>query len=459
MGSLERVANGGRRMFLERWIYDQIGEGSDIKAFKLSRLRSVLDYVSKESPFYRHLFNANAIKPSGIRSSDDLAIVPFTTPDDLREKAYRFPCVSLSRVKRVFSLYTAGTSAAPKIVFFSQEDLDRITDYMGAAMKSVAESGRVSTQGFKVYILLPDGKPESQQKMLAKGVEKIGAVPILGNLAMTTEEQLERIEQSRPDVLFGPVSRVYRITQEGKDSHDLHELGIKILFITSEYVPLSMRRRLEDVWKGEVFTHYGMTEMGWAGGIESESHDGFYFNEADFLLEIVDPDTGVPLRNGEEGELVLTTLNRDTMPLIRYKTGDLGRLIEASRKPGAPRLQRLDSLIKRRHSLVRMSNGDAVYPGMLDDALYEIPNIISYQALLSGEKGKEQLILRVAVTQKWTEVEEDVTSALLGIPSIKNNVEAGLMNTPRVEVVDQAALRRPGRVKRLIADERPAGSS
>jgi len=215
-------------------------------------------------------------------------LLPFVTAKDLRDEPYRMLCVSLSGVQRVFTLYTGGTSGAPKKVFFSAADFDGITDYMGAAMRSVAVGGGIAEDAFKAYIILPDGKPESQQKSLARGVERVGGVPILGDLALGVDEQIERIAKSRPDILFGPVSRIYKMSLRARETADLKQLGVKVIFTTSEYMPPSMRQRLEDIWNAEVFTHYGMTEMGWAGGVECQAHEGFHFNEVDFLLEIID---------------------------------------------------------------------------------------------------------------------------------------------------------------------------
>lgn len=444
-------------MFLERWLYDQMREGLNLADLQLSRLRGTLDYVYKESAFYRDSFDRARVKPDDVHSLEDLAYFPFTTAEDLRDEPYRLLCISLSQVKRIFTLYSGGTSGTPKIVFFSQKDLERITDYMGAAVKSVAESGGVSTQEFKVYILLPDEKPESQQKTVAKGVEKVGGCLILGDLALNTEEQLERIEESQPDILLGPVSRIYRITQHAECN--LSRLGVKIVFITSEYVPASMRERLQDMWKAEVFTHYGMTEMGWAGGIECEAHNGLHFNEADLLLEVVDSATGVVLKNGEEGELVLTTLNREAMPLIRYRTGDLGRLMERDCECGASRLKRIGALIRRKDSLVKLASGAEIYPAMFDDALYGIPDIIDYQSSLIREGDKERLVFNVELTGKWATAEEEITKAVLNIPLIRNNVEVNLMTEPKIELMDQGMLKRKGRAKKLILDERLKGQT
>ena len=441
-------------MFLEHWIHDRIGAGLSIEDYQLVRLREALDYVYKKSAFYGDSFDKHEVKPDDICCLDDLPLLPFVRAQDLREKPHKFLCISLSKVKRVFTLYTGGTSGTPKMVFFSQKDLDRIADYMGAAVKSAAESGGIYQKDFRVYIILPNGKPESQQKMLARGLREVGAVPILGDLSLSTEEQIKCIKESKPDILFATPSRINRITQETKETHDLSKFGVKILFLTSEYVPSVIRERMQEIWKAEVFTHYGMTEMGWAGGIECQAHAGLHFNEMDFLLEVVDPATGVVLKNSEEGELVLTTLNREAMPLIRYRTGDLTRLLKGDDECGASHLRRIGTPIKKIDSLVKIGNGQEICPAMFDDALYSMPNIIDYQSLLLKEGDKERLALKVEVTGIWGKAQEEIAKAVFDIPLIRENIEAGSMKEPEIEIVAQGMLKRKGRSKKLIVDKR-----
>ena len=440
-------------MFIEQWIHQQIGGASNPEDFQLLKLEGILDYVYKSSPFYRDLFNEKGIKPANIRTLEDLALVPFTHPEKLREEPNKFLCVSLSKVKRIFTLYTGGTTGIPKQVFFSEKDLERITDYMGAAMKSVAEDGGISNPGFKVHILLPNGKPESQLKLLARGLEKVGATPILGDVSLDARSQIEAIKESKPDILFGSTSKIYRITQETKGDYDLNKLGVKIVFVTSEYVPASMRERLRDTWEAEIFTHFGMTEMGFAGGIECKAHDVYHFNEADFLLEVVDPETGAVLRNGEEGQLVLTTLNREAMPLIRYRTNDLCRITSGACGCGATRLKKIDKTIRRIESLVKLKVGEVIYPSIFEDILYRMPNIINYDVFLTHEGDKERIEVVVEVTAEWPKAREEVTEAVLSIPSIVRSIEADLMAKPEIQLREQGTMKRVGRVKKLIIEK------
>ena len=437
-------------MYLERWLLEQAGQG--LAALQLSRLKGTLEYVYRQSPFYRDAFDKAGVAPADLRSLADLARFPFTTAADLSREPYRFLCVSQSRVERVFTLYSGGTSGEPKLVFFSRPDLEAIAAYMGAAMKSVAESGGISGDGFRVYILLPDGKPQSQQRMLSKGVKTVAATPVAGDLSLNTEEQIKRIAEARPDILFGPVSRIHRMSLEASQASDLGRLGVRIVFITSEYVPPAMRQRLEGLWRAEVFTHYGMTEMGWAGGVECSAHHGLHFNEADLLLEVVDPDSGAVVAQGEEGELVLTTLNREAMPLVRYRTGDLGRLLAGSCTCGSTQLKRIGPLVRRKDALLPLPGGVQLHPSMLDDALFAVPDVLDYRASLEGEGDRLRLALQVELLRSGAAAA--LVEAVSGIAAVRACIEAGSMATPRVETVGRGMLPPRGRAKRVIADSR-----
>ena len=424
----------------------------DVEDFQLFRLRKILAYVSEKSTHYRDLFSTNGVEARDIQSCGDLARIPFTEPNDLVERPYKLLCVPLGGVARIFTHNTSGTTGAPKKVFFTENDIDIITDCMAAIMKTAVTCGGLDPCGHTVYILLPDGLPMSQGKLVARGVEKMGGSPVVGNITQGIEEQITLIEKARPAMLMGSASRIYHITQETRSSHDLAQIGVKILFITSEYVSAGMRRNLENWWNTEVFHHYGMTETGLASAIECQAHDGFHFNQADFLFEIVDPATGAILKDGEEGEVVFSMLRREGMPLIRYRTGDIARLIREPCECGAL-TPRIGKIARRTKSTVIIGTGQELYPSLLDDVLYEIPDLVDYRIFLSKDGDGDCLTCRVEVLVPGTGIKDRLVEALLTVPPIRKSVDARLLAEPRIELVELGSLRREGRAKqRIIID-------
>ena len=422
-------------IYLDRWIKDKIG--GEIKEYQLNSLKKTLSHASRKSVYYRNLADYD------IKDLNDLSKLPFTYPDDLKKEPYKLLCVPLGDVKRIFTLYTSGTTGTPKKVLFTQEDIGRITDYMGVISKTVAECAGLS-EGYTVVQLIPDGKPESQAKLSSQGATKVKAVPITVNPSLDSESIVKAIEEHKPDILFGTPSKIYRISQECKERHNLDRIGVKVLFLSSEYASEAMERKLRDIWGCEVYRYFGMTEMGFIGGADCQAHKGFHLNEMDFLIEVVNTETGEVMKAGM-GELVFTTLRREAMPLIRYKTGDLVELLPERCSCGTS-LKTIGRTIKRADGIEKLGNKEVSLIDF-DEALYTVPQLTDYQVAFSRDGEKDIVIVKAELTTKeW--VADKISEAIMSIPVIKENLKAGLLSEPEVELVD--LIKREGRAKKYI---------
>ncbi len=432
---------------LQQWVERKIknqGE-QDIQDYQLFGLRKVLHYAYRNSPFYRHLWDHNKIKPGQISSLSDLARVPLTEPQSLIKDPYGFLCLSLGEVARAFTLTTSGTTGAKKKAFYSHRDLEQISDFMAACISATQADGGA------VQILLPRRSPLGQADLLARGVHSLGRMPLLTGVTLNSEKQWQTIAEFKPSIVVGSVSRLYRLTQESCLLHSVEKMGVKAIIATSEYLSHSMRTRLEQVWGCQVREHYGLTEMGLAVAQECPAQDGFHVNEADLLVEVIDPETGRTLNQGEEGELVFTTLNREAMPLIRYRTHDLSRLIPGRCRCGAT-LKRIDKVTKRIESIIRLGEEDEIYPALFDEVLFQIPEVIDYQAILDKKGSQDCLVIKVEMMKGMS---REVEQAISSLAPIKRNLAAGRMAKPEVEIVAQGTLRKVSRAKKLILDRRP----
>jgi phenylacetate-CoA ligase len=456
-------------IFLEQWLHDTIRQRikkdpeyrqfigkdrleqvtrADINNYHLYKLRKVLSYVYKNSSFYKELLNNNGIKPDDIQSLADLAKIPFTNPSDLAQNPYRFVCVSLGDIARVVTFTTSGTTGPQKRVFCTEGDIERMTDFMGVGMRTVANSNDV------VQIILPSGSQNNQADLLARGVEKMGASSVKAGTSPGAEEQLNLVKQYKSTVLFAPTPRMYRITQELRGSHNLDKLGVKTLFVTSGYLSEPMRSHLQNTWNCDVHTHYGLTEMGLGVAVECHAHNGYHFNEVDLLLEVIDPHTGEVINDNREGELVFTTLSREGTPLVRYRTHDISRLITEPCPCGASTLLKFGKITRRLESVVKVGDGDEVYPSLFDELLYQIPQVVDYQVILSRANGKDSLNFVVEVTQIETDIEQKIKETLQGSSLMQRNISAKRMTEPNLELVGLGELRRSGRAKKMIVDNR-----
>jgi phenylacetate-coenzyme A ligase PaaK-like adenylate-forming protein len=323
-----------------------------------------------------------------------------------------------------------------------------MTNFMGAGIKCVASDGDL------VQILLPSARPNDQADLLAKGVRKMGGIPVIAGITPTPEEQLKIIEDSKSSILFTSIYYMNRITQETRYSHDLKKMGVKTLFVTSEYVAESARNQLSEIWDCDVCVHYGLTEMGLGVAVECGAHNGYHFNEADLILEIIDPETGSVVKDGEEGELVFTTLNREAMPLIRYRTGDVGKIISTPCECGAHTLKKIGKVNRRLAATVKIGNDDIIYPSMFDELIYSFPDIIDYQLTLGKKENKDVFIFKVEVVRENENIHRSITDELVSHPLIRKNIENNILAAPVVELIGQGTLTQMNRAKKLIIDER-----
>lgn len=423
---------------------------SHIEAYQFFELQRTLCRAVEHSSYYRDLFKKAGISPEDIHDPSSLHAVPLLAPEELAESPFRFLCLSLAEIARPYTFITSGTTGPQKRIFWTHGDIDRITDFMAAGMATVVDPGDV------VLILLPDGRPDSQADLLRKGCLKLGVGAIVADTNLRAEELLEIARDARAAVIFGYAGRILRLSMELQaKGHNLARNGIKYLFLAAEYVPECRRRLLENLWNCRVRTHYGLTEMGLGVAVECGAGGGYHFNEADLLLEVVNPKTGEPVEEGEEGELVFTTLNREAMPLIRYRTHDISRLIPGPCPCGSAALLRIDKVRKRLESILAVGDGDELYPALLDDVLFEVHGLMDYQVLVTRQDGRDCIEFRIEPVEKGWDLVPEVRNRLLSMPIIARNMASGKMVEPRVELLDPGALQSVSRAKKMILDRRP----
>ncbi|KUO40893.1 MAG: hypothetical protein APZ16_05615 [Candidatus Hadarchaeum yellowstonense] len=336
--------------FLEEWIHSVIGQelrrrsgcgefrdgdhhpeikGQDIKGYQLWKISEVVKYTGERSPFYRRLYQRAGISPGKVRSLDDFSKIPFTEPRDLIRRPNQFCCVPQSEIFRGFS--ADGTPDSLR-VFYTKDELDRIVASIAAALRMVGLK-----EGDVLQIMFPPEAEWGCDYLVSRAAESCGASAVVTGQGLL-EEQVQKMVEHRPTMLIGSNPYLYAITglAEGRN---LHRLGIKSIILSRgcSYFPFdeSIRREVQEVWGCRAYDQYGTMEMGLAVSMECPAQDGLHINEADLFVEVVDPETGEVLGAGEEGELVFTTLSRRCMPLVRYRSGDISRLIEGKCKCGA----------------------------------------------------------------------------------------------------------------------------
>jgi len=364
---------------LDGWICQKIGANQPhftrkaVEDWQLSRMNETLALARARSPFYRKLF---AGLSETLHSLHDLRQYPFTTPEDIRRIPLQFVCVSQDEIQRVVTLQTSGTTGLPKRFYFTAEDQELTVDFFGVGMSTLTQPGD------RVLILLPGELPGSVGDLLRLGLLRQGREPIPYGPVRDPYHALDVIHEKKADCLVGSPTQVLGLARRWQPGR--HKP--RTVLLSTDYVPKAIVRFLEEIWGCEVFNHYGATEMGLGVGVECEAHAGYHLREADLYFEIVNPRTGTPVEDGEYGEVVVSTLTRHGMPLIRYRMGDRSRYLPNMCSCGTI-LKRMETISGRYEGFVPLGESLLRLPD-LDEALFPIPGLLNFTVTVKGDKKK-----------------------------------------------------------------------
>ncbi len=405
---------------LEPWIARKIGvepariTRSDLEAYHLARLRETIQGLREKSPFYR---NYLAGYPTELTSLDDLAAFPFTTAHDIQRAPLQFLCISQSEVQRVVTLQSSGTTGAPKRLFFSQADQELTLDFFHIGMSTFTNPGD------RVLILLPVERPGSVGDLLAIALERLGAHGIRHGLVRDVTHTLDTLFNEGANSMVGVPTQVLALARFS-DAQLFPVPPIQAALLTMDHVPVSIVNYLEQSWPCTVYNHYGMTEMGLGGGVECIARRGYHVREADLYIEIIDPRTGIPVAEGETGEIVFTTLTRQAMPLLRYRTGDMSRFLP-DLCPCGTRLKTLAHVRSRIRNIAPVGTEAYLSMADLDEILFPLDTVLDFTASLENAGSEAHLKLHIYLTE--TVQKQSLTTiraALDAIPSIRSGQTA-----------------------------------
>lgn len=428
---------------LEPWIAGKIGRPgqplrrADLEAYQLDRLRATLDLARAHSPFYRrHL----AAAPATLEAVADLARLPFTTAADLRAQPLQFLSVSQDEIERVVTLVTSGTTGAPKRLFFTRADQELTIDFFRAGMSTF------TTPGDRVLILLPGETPGSVGDLLAAALRRLGAEPIQHGPVRDPTHTLTVAAETGANVMVGVPTHVLRLVRQAPPAGP--RLKIKSVLLTTDHVPQAIVRAVEAAWGGRVYNHYGMTEMGLGGGVDCALRRGLHLREADMLFEIVDPATGEPLPDGQLGEVVFTTLTRGGMPLIRYRTGDLGRFLSGE-CPCGTRLRTLAHITTRLNGHIDLGGSAVLTMPALDEALFDVDGVLNFAVTVRRGAQPAKIAVAVQLREVGPHTQAALTAVVESLASLRIALSLGTLGAVSV-IATTEPVTGPGMAKRAI---------
>lgn len=434
---------------LEDWIRSKIVPQSKVldreqlETYQLNAFKENIAYVKENCLFYNNLLSG--VGPYDIRSFKDIESIPFTTAEDIKKQNMQMVCTSQNEINRIVTLDTSGTTDLPKRIYFTDKDQELTTDFFHIGMSTFTKPGE------KVLVLLPGIRPGSIGDLLQLALKRMNVEAVVYGIVDDGEKVEHIILNEDINGIVGIPQQVFALSKL-KNSSKIKEQGkLKNILLSTDYVSNAVVRKIKENWGCEVYEHYGMTEMGLGGGVFCKALDGYHLREADMLFEIIDPLTGKPVRDGEFGEVVFTTLTRKGMPLIRYRTGDVSRFIAKPCDCGTI-LKTMDKIQYRIASSATLEDGYVITMSELEERLFSIEGMIDFDASLTLEGNTDCLNIYSRMVSnvegQKTRIQKALEQSRLGDYILERKLKINIEKQPEKEL-DIKAIK-----KRKIIDKR-----
>ncbi|MFI0239988.1 phenylacetate--CoA ligase PaaK [Streptomyces sp. NPDC016845] len=425
-----------------RWWDEGERLGADeLRALQLERLRATLGRVYERVPFYRDAFDKAGVRPEDCASLADLARFPLTTKADLRDN-YPFGmfAVDQSEVRRLHA--SSGTTGQPTVVGYTEDDLSMWADMVARAIR--AAGGR---PGHKVHVAYGYGLFTGGLGA-HYGAERLGCTVIPASGGMTAR-QVRLVQDLKPEIIMVTPSYMLTLLDEfERQGVDPRSTSLRVGVFGAEPWTEEMRREIEERCGIDAVDIYGLSEVVGPGVAQEcvETKDGLHIWEDHFYPEVVDPVTGEALPDGEQGELVFTSLTKQAMPVVRYRTRDLTRLLPGTARPA---FRRMEKITGRSDDMVIL-RGVNLFPTQVEEIVLRTPGVAPhFQLRLTREGRMDALTVRAEARPDATPEEREAAAR-----TIAARMKDGVGVSVAVEIVDPETLERSvGKIKR-IADLR-----
>ena len=410
----------------------------ELRALQLERLQWTLRHAYENVPHYRRAFDAHGVRPEDCRELGDIAKFPTTSKSDLRDN-YPFGMFAVPQadVRRVHA--SSGTTGKPTVVGYTAGDVDR---WAGLIARSLRAAG--ARPGHKIhnaygYGLFTGGLGAHY------GIEKLGAtaIPVSGGM---TPRQVQLITDFRPEIILLTPSYMLTVIDEfERQGIDPTSTSLQVGVFGAEPWTEQMRTEIEDRCDIHAVDIYGLSEVMGPGVSQEcvETKDGLHIWEDHFLPEVVDPLDGTPLADGEQGELLFTSLTKEALPIIRYRTRDLTRLLPGTARPGMRRMQKITG----RSDDMIILRGVNLFPTQIEEIVLRTPGFAPhFQLELSTQGRMDALAVRIEARHDTTPERRAAAAAEL-VKAVKDGIGVSVT----CEVVDPDSLERSvGKLQRLV---------
>ena len=402
----------------------------EIEKLQLERLKKTVNHCMN-SPFYKKRFEEINLKPEDIQTLDDLRKIPFTTKQDLRD-TYPFGIASVPLEKATRLHSSSGTTGNPTVILHTQKDLDEWANAVARCLHMVGLRPTDVFQNSSGYGMFTGGLG------FQYGAERLGMLTVPA-AAGNTKRQIKFMTDFGTTALHAIPSyaaRIYEVMEEmGVDPR--RDTKLKTLIIGAEPHSEEQRRRIEEMLGVKAYNSFGMSEMCGPGvAFECTEQNGLHIWEDYYIVEIVDPETLEPVPEGEVGELVLTTINREAMPLLRYRTRDLTRVL-LGECPCGRHHKRLDRMKGRSDDMIILK-GVNIFPIQIETILLQFKELSTdYLITLETVETNDEMTIEVELNELFT---DDYARLQSLTREITRQLKDEILVTPRIKLLPKGAL-------------------
>ena len=411
-----------------------------LEALQLQRLQQTVSRLAARVPFYQQKFAELGVGPEDIRRLEDVRRLPFTTAADLRA-IYPSGLLAVEADEPVRLHTSSGTTGKPKAIFFSRNDVNTAADMIARSLVAAGITRADVFHNMMSYGLFTGGL------VMHYGAERVGCLVIPAGPG-TSERQLMLMQDfGTTAVHILPSYALYfanYLEQKGIDPRK--DLKLRKAFVGAEPHTEQTRKRIEEAFGVDVYNSYGLTEMNGPGvAFECEQKAGMHLWEDCFLLEIIDPATGEPLPDGQRGELVLTTLKREAMPILRYRTRDITSVI-AEPCPCGRTHRRIHRITGRSDDML-IIRGVNIFPQQIEQVLMSMPQVGRNYLIIV--EGLDDLTVKVELSDRGFDGQVEHLAALQN--QLVEKLKAEIWVRPKVDLVPPGSLPvAEGKAKRVL---------
>ncbi len=410
----------------------------ELMNLQFERLKWSLNHAYSNVEMYRRKFDAANVHPDDLKSLQDLRHFPYTTKEDLRQ-VYPFNAfaVPMEQVVRVHA--SSGTTGKPTVVGYTQNDVDMWANVMARSIRAAGGRARDIVHVAFGYGLFTGGLGAHY------GAEKLGCtvIPMSGGM---TERQVQLIADFKPDIIMVTPSYCLNLADEfERQGIDARTSSLRVGMFGAEPWTNAMRQEIEERMGIDAVDLYGLSEVIGPGVAQEciESKDGPTIWEDHFFPEVVDPETGDPKADGEEGELLFTSLTKEAMPIIRYRTRDLTRLL-----PGTSRTMRRMEKITGRSDDMMIIRGVNVFPSQIEEHILKVAELSPhYQLELTREGNLDALTVNIEMKSDTA----DASQTEQACSSLQNLIKSYIGISINIQAMDSGSIpRSQGKAQRVV---------